>query len=57
MGGCVIRAVIWDMDGVLADTGPAHYAAWCAFMAERGRALTFEQFPDTLEIGTEFPAR
>ncbi len=43
----MIRAIIWDMDGVLADTGPAHYAAWCAFMAERGRALTFEQFTDT----------
>ncbi len=28
------RAVIWDLDGVLADTGEAHYRAWVTALAE-----------------------
>jgi beta-phosphoglucomutase len=32
----VPKAVIWDMDGVIADTGAAHFAAWRQVMAELG---------------------
>lgn len=41
------KAIIWDMDGVLADTGAAHYRAWRALAAELGLALTYEQFDET----------
>ncbi len=42
-----IRAILWDMDGVLADTGEAHFVAWRRMFAEQGRALTREQFAQT----------
>jgi beta-phosphoglucomutase len=38
------RAVIWDMDGVIADTGVAHYAAWEQVMAELGRSFDEADF-------------
>ena len=41
------RAIAWDMDGVLADTGEAHYHAWRRMFAEEGRPLTRAQFEET----------
>ena len=35
------------MDGVLADTGDAHYEAWRTMFAERGRPLTRQAFDQT----------
>lgn len=35
------------MDGVLADTGDAHYAAWREMFRERGRELSREEFRST----------
>ena len=29
------RGVIWDLDGVLADTGEAHFQAWTRVLSER----------------------
>lgn len=29
------RGVIWDLDGVLADTGEAHFQAWATVLSER----------------------
>jgi len=43
----VDAAILWDLDGVLADTGEAHYAAWRALFAERGESITQEQFAAT----------
>ena len=40
-------AILWDLDGVLADTGEAHYAAWRALFAERGENITHGQFAET----------
>jgi HAD superfamily hydrolase (TIGR01509 family) len=40
-------AILWDLDGVLADTGEAHYAAWRALFAERGETITRGQFAET----------
>ena len=31
-----VIAIIWDMDGVIADTADAHFAAWSQLMAELG---------------------
>ncbi|HEY78178.1 MAG TPA: HAD family phosphatase [Dehalococcoidia bacterium] len=38
------KAVIWDMDGVIADTGPYHFKAWHKVFLERGVELTEEDF-------------
>jgi beta-phosphoglucomutase family hydrolase len=38
------KAVIWDMDGVIADTGPYHFKAWHKVFRERGVELTEEDF-------------
>jgi len=43
----VIQAILWDMDGVLADTGEAHFAAWQRMLGEQGLTLTREQFTQT----------
>jgi len=43
----VLKAVLWDMDGVVADTEEAHLLAWQHFLAERGRSVTAEQFART----------
>lgn len=40
----MVKAIIWDMDGVVADTGEAHFLAWKALFAELGREVTREQF-------------
>lgn len=39
-----IRAVIWDMDGVIVDTGPYHYRAWRQVFGERGIEFTESEF-------------
>lgn len=41
------RAILWDMDGVLADTGDAHYDAWRRLFEERGETITRAQFDAT----------
>ena len=39
-----IEAVIWDMDGVLADTAPHHLRAWQEIFSKRGINFTEEDF-------------
>lgn len=41
------RAILWDMDGVVADSGDAHYLAWERMFQELGRAITRQEFDDT----------
>ncbi len=43
----MLRAILWDMDGVLADTAAAHLLAWQCLLAEQGRSVTAEQFATT----------
>jgi beta-phosphoglucomutase-like phosphatase (HAD superfamily) len=43
----LVKAILWDMDGVLADTGEAHYLAWQTLYAERGQSISYEQFAAT----------
>ncbi|MFX1552230.1 MAG: HAD family hydrolase, partial [Promethearchaeota archaeon] len=39
--------IIFDMDGVLADTGPIHFESWAKLAAEIGVNFTREMFEDT----------
>jgi beta-phosphoglucomutase len=41
------HAVLWDMDGVLVNTGELHYRSWKDAFAEVGTAFTHEQFTAT----------
>jgi len=38
------KAVIWDMDGVIADTAPYHLKAWQEVLQKRGINFTEEDF-------------
>jgi len=40
----VIRAVLWDLDGVLVDTAPFHLQAWRELFAGLGKDLSEEEF-------------
>jgi HAD superfamily hydrolase (TIGR01509 family) len=42
---------VWDLDGTLADTEQAHFAAWRALCLEQGRDLSWEQFKPTFGLG------
>lgn len=39
-----LRAVLWDMDGTLLDSGEYHWLAWRDSLADEGYALAHEQF-------------
>jgi len=41
------RGVIWDMDGVLVDTGEFHFPAWSQALSEHGIPFTRELFRTT----------
>ena len=41
------NAVIWDLDGVIADTAPYHFSAWQQVARERGIAFTEADFRQT----------
>lgn len=38
------RAVLWDLDGTLADTMTSHFRAWREVLADEGHALSWEAF-------------
>ena len=39
-----LEAVLWDLDGVIADTGDCHYQAWKNVFAKRGVHFSHEDF-------------
>lgn len=41
------RAILWDMDGVLVDSGEYHWHAWRETLAAEGVALSHEEFRRT----------
>lgn len=41
------RGVIWDMDGVLVNTGDFHFQAWQASLSEFKLSITLEEFQST----------
>jgi beta-phosphoglucomutase len=46
-------AAIWDMDGVLIDSGLAHFHAWQALAADYGRSINPEEFRLTFGMRNE----
>jgi beta-phosphoglucomutase family hydrolase len=46
----VIKAVLWDMDGVLVDTAPFHYQAWRELFAGLGHPLSEREFRSTFGL-------
>lgn len=51
------RAVLWDMDGVIADTGPLHLAAWEETFARKGIRFTEEDFTRLFGARNDFIIR
>ena len=43
----VERAVLWDLDGVVVDTGEFHYLAWTEVLAEAGLPFSRQFFQAT----------
>lgn len=43
----MITGVLWDMDGVLVDTGKYHYEAWLNTLAAYGVPIEYEAFRKT----------
>jgi beta-phosphoglucomutase len=39
-----LEAVLWDMDGVIADTMQYHYSAWRDILKEKGITVTLDDF-------------
>lgn len=37
------KALIFDLDGTLVDSMPAHFKAWCAALADQGQAGVFPE--------------
>ncbi len=44
MPGTRLKAVLWDMDGVIADTADYHYEAWKETFQKRGIKFSREDF-------------
>ena len=38
------QGIIWDLDGVIVDSGPFHFEAWREFTATKGKVFTQENF-------------
>jgi HAD superfamily hydrolase (TIGR01509 family) len=38
------RAVLWDLDGTLVDSGDYHWRSWVTAMEAEGLSVTYEQF-------------
>jgi len=53
----MIEAVLWDLDGVLVDTGRFHYQAWCQLLSELGRSLSEEEFSRTFGLRNDLILR
>lgn len=49
----VISLVIFDMDGVIADTGGRHLASWSEYMKSLGRTFNEEKFPSIFGLGAK----
>ena len=45
----LIKGVIFDLDGVLVDTVPAHYRAWNRMFAEHGYAFNEQIYRERVD--------
>lgn len=48
-----LKAVIWDMDGVLVDTGEFHYQSWVDTLPQYGIDFSREDFRTTFGMNNE----
>lgn len=48
-----VKALIWDVDGVLVDTERLHFTAWQKLLEELGHMLTIEQYRPMIGRGGE----
>jgi beta-phosphoglucomutase family hydrolase len=48
------KTVLWDMDGVIADSNPFHFAAWQETFAKRGVTFTREDFTKLFGARNDF---
>jgi beta-phosphoglucomutase len=48
--GGAARAVLWDMDGTLVDSGRLHHEAWREIFAGLGRDLGYDEFAATFGL-------
>jgi HAD superfamily hydrolase (TIGR01509 family) len=46
----VIRAVLWDLDGTLVDSGEYHWRAWRDTMTAEGRPISRQEFLDSFGL-------
>jgi beta-phosphoglucomutase family hydrolase len=51
------KTILWDMDGVIADSYPFHFAAWQETFAKRGIKFTKEDFTKLFGTRNDFIAR
>jgi len=49
----IIKAVLWDMDGTLADTGELHFQTWKNALAGLGYELSYEKFNATFGMNNQ----
>jgi beta-phosphoglucomutase len=45
-----VKAVLWDLDGVLVDSAPFHFQAWRELLASLGRELSEADFRRTFGL-------
>jgi len=45
-----VKAVLWDLDGVLVDSAPFHFQAWRELLASQGRELSEADFRRTFGL-------
>jgi HAD superfamily hydrolase (TIGR01509 family) len=43
----LVRAVLWDLDGTLVDSGEYHWRAWREIMDAEGRPISRQEFLDS----------
>ncbi|MGQ9545639.1 MAG: HAD-IA family hydrolase [Dehalococcoidia bacterium] len=48
------KAILWDMDGVIADSNSFHFAAWQETLAKRGVKFTREDFAKLFGTRNDF---
>jgi HAD superfamily hydrolase (TIGR01509 family) len=46
-------AILWDLDGVLIDTGQTHFLAWNRILAQVGKNLTEDGFAKTYGMNNQ----
>lgn len=46
----IVRAVLWDLDGVLIDSAPLHFTAWQKLFQDLGKSFSYQDFIATFGL-------